>query len=67
MTTTKTGTVKFIKKDKGFGFIIDNETNNEVFVHVTNCKSEIRSGDQVKYDEVMGKKGTQALNVELLS
>jgi cold shock CspA family protein len=55
MTTTKTGIVKFMKEDKGFGFIIDDETG-----------TNITKGDKVKFEEVTSKKGTQALNVELV-
>ena len=29
----KTGKVKFYNAEKGFGFIIDNETSKDVFVH----------------------------------
>jgi CspA family cold shock protein len=66
MTTIRTGIVKFMKEDKGFGFIIDDETGNNIFVHISNCKTKITKGDKVKFDEVTAKKGTQALNVELL-
>jgi CspA family cold shock protein len=62
-TTMKTGTVKFFKKDKGYGFIIDDESQTEVFVHITNCKGDINSDDRVTFDITQGKKGDQATNV----
>ncbi|WP_339752935.1 cold shock domain-containing protein, partial [Algoriphagus aquimarinus] len=30
-----TGTVKFYNEAKGFGFIVDDESQSEVFVHAT--------------------------------
>lgn len=55
-----------MKEERGFGFIVDDETGINIFVHVTNCKTKIAKGDKVRFDEVTSKKGTQALNVELI-
>ncbi|GJM60725.1 MULTISPECIES: cold-shock protein [Persicobacter] len=60
----KKGTVKFFNDDKGFGFIIDEETKQEYFVHVTGCTEEIREGDDVEYELTEGRKGLNAINVK---
>ena len=39
------GTVKFFNTAKGFGFIKDEESKNEYFVHVTNLQMCIRDSD----------------------
>lgn len=47
------GTVKFFNTVKGFGFIKNNETNDEVFVHITalnNNVKELNEGQQVTYE-----------------
>lgn len=59
-----TGTVKFFNESKGFGFITNNETNKDIFVHVTNLDGlELNDGDNVEYDEAEGRKGMVAVNV----
>lgn len=40
-----TGTVKFLNESKGFGFIVDNSTQEEIFVHVTGLIDNVREGD----------------------
>ena len=59
----KTGTVKFFIEDKGFGFIIDDETNQEIFVHVSGTVDAIEKNDKVSYDVMEGKKGLNAVDV----
>jgi CspA family cold shock protein len=59
----KTGTVKFFNVAKGFGFIVTEGTNQEVFVHVTGLVDQIRDGDRVSFEEQEGKKGLNAVNV----
>lgn len=57
------GTVKFFKNDKGFGFIKDRETGNDVFVHITGTTEPIQEGDEVEFNVEQGKKGLNAVNV----
>jgi cold shock protein len=59
----KKGKVKFFNASKGYGFIIDEESQEEVFVHVTGVESEIQKDDDVTYDVIEGKKGLNAINV----
>lgn len=64
---TMTGTVKFFNESKGFGFITDDETGRDVFVHVSNLNGlELRDGQNVEYDEEQGKKGIIAVNVNII-
>jgi len=60
------GTVKFFNDSKGFGFITEEGSNKEYFVHVTGLVDEIREGDTVEFDIEEGKKGLNAVNVSVL-
>lgn len=59
------GTVKFFNNTKGFGFIVDSSTSEEIFVHVSGLIDDIREGDTVTFDTQRGKKGMNAVNVKL--
>ena len=58
------GTVKFFDESKGFGFIIDDESKTEYFVHVTGLIDEINEGDSVEFELQEGRKGLNAINVK---
>lgn len=58
----KKGVVKFFNETKGFGFI-KAEDGEEIFVHVTGLKSEIRENDLVTFEVEKGRKGLNAVNV----
>ena len=60
----KTGTVKFFNVSKGYGFIKDDESGQEVFVHATGLVDQIRQDDKVSFDITEGKKGVNAVNVK---
>ncbi|WP_339699110.1 cold shock domain-containing protein [uncultured Marixanthomonas sp.] len=60
------GTVKFFNESKGFGFITEEGTNKEHFVHATGLIDEIREEDEVEFDLKEGKKGLNAVNVRVL-
>lgn len=61
----KTGTVKFFNNSKGFGFIKDDETGKEFFVHVSGLVDQIKENDQVTFEVTEGRKGPNAVNVKL--
>ena len=58
------GTVKFFNTDIGFGFIKDDNSNTEYFVHVTGLVDQINEGDAVEFELQEGKKGLNAVNVK---
>jgi CspA family cold shock protein len=61
------GTVKFFNESKGYGFITNDDTGKDIFVHVTGLNGEtINEGDKVEYVEEEGRKGMTAAQVTLL-
>lgn len=60
----KTGVVKFFNTEKGFGFIKDDETGKDVFVHKTGLVDNVREDDRVTYEMEDGRKGPNAVNVQ---
>ena len=61
-----TGTVKFFNDSKGFGFITEEGTEKEHFVHISGLVDEIREGDNVEFELTEGKKGLNAVNVKVI-
>jgi len=62
----KKGTVKFFNESKGFGFISEEDSNNEYFVHVSGLVDKIQEGDAVEFELKEGKKGLNAVNVKIV-
>lgn len=62
----KTGTVKFFNMEKGFGFIVQDDTSEEIFVHQSGLIDEIRENDKVEFDVEQGRKGLNAVNVKVV-
>jgi CspA family cold shock protein len=62
-----TGTVKWFKDDKGFGFITREDGESDVFVHHSAIQGEgfktLMEGDRVEFDVVQGQKGPAAENL----
>ncbi|MGS2764074.1 cold-shock protein [Sinomicrobium sp. M5D2P9] len=62
-----TGTVKFFNESKGYGFITNDETGRDIFVHVTGLKGvELKDGDKVEYVEQEGRNGMVAAQVQVI-
>ncbi len=59
------GTVKFYNEFKGFGFIKEDDSSKEYFVHSSGLKENIKENDVVTFDLEQGKKGLNAVNVRL--
>ncbi|NER13083.1 cold shock domain-containing protein [Leptobacterium flavescens] len=63
-----TGTVKFFNESKGYGFITNDETGKDIFVHVTGLNGvELKDGDKVEYVEEEGRKGMVAASVQVIN
>ncbi|GLB53454.1 cold-shock protein [Neptunitalea chrysea] len=62
-----TGTVKFFNESKGFGFITNDETGKDIFVHITALKGiTLQDGNKVEYVEEEGRKGLVAAKVRII-
>jgi CspA family cold shock protein len=61
-----TGTVKFFNDAKGFGFIVEDGSKKEHFVHISGLIDEVREGDAVEFELQEGKKGLNAVNVKVI-
>ena len=62
----KNGTVKFFNESKGFGFVIENDSKEEYFLHVSGLIDEVREGDAVEFDLKEGRKGLNAVDVRVI-
>jgi len=61
----KEGTVKFFNHSKGFGFIKETGSDQDIFVHQSGLIDEIDENDQVTFETEQGKKGLNAVNVKI--
>jgi len=63
-----TGKIKFYNKDKGYGFIIQDDGGQDLFLHNSSLidKVQLDSGYEVEYDIERGKQGLEARNVIVL-
>lgn len=61
------GVVKFYNSNKGYGFIIEEKSKDEFFVHASGLSGKrIKEGDVVSFKKETGKKGETAVDVEVL-
>jgi CspA family cold shock protein len=66
-----TGTVKWFNTTKGFGFIVPDQGNADVFVHISAVEKAglraLKEGQSVDYELVTERGKTSAANLKLLS
>ncbi len=60
----KKGKVSFFDSSKGFGFIIDNDSQEKYFVHVSGMTEEVGENDKVSFELERGLKGMNAVRVK---
>ena len=66
-TETREGKVKFFNSEKGFGFITEDGTETDYFVHISGIKEEtLNQDDEVSFELVEGRKGLNAVSVKLI-
>lgn len=61
-----TGKVKFFNKTKGFGFISEETTQKDIFVHVTGLIDRVQDNDPVMFDVIEDTRGKKAVEVKLI-
>lgn len=62
----KEGKVKFFNTTKGFGFITPDDGTADVFVHESGLSSKIKDNDRVQFETERGKKGINAVRVQVI-
>ena len=62
------GKVKWFNSKKGYGFITDDETNKDIFLHVSELENSklrvLKEEQKIKYDIKEEKSKLQAINVK---
>jgi len=61
------GIVRWFNEKKGYGFIAQNESEEDVFLHFSNVKKykKVKEGDEVVFNLEKGEKGKRAIEVDL--
>lgn len=61
------GTVKWFSNSKGYGFILPDDGNEEVFAHFSSIVMDgyksLKQGQKVEFEINQGPKGLQASNI----
>ena len=59
-----TGTVKFFLDRKGFGFIVHDDTKEEIFIHVSGLIDKVKAEDKVSFEMIEDERGKKANQVK---
>jgi len=62
-----TGTVKWFSNTKGYGFILTDDNNEDIFAHFSSIEMDgyktLKQGQQVEFDLAEGPKGLTAAHI----
>lgn len=61
----KTGIVTFFS-EKGYGFITEDQSKENVFFHSNNCIDQIKKGNKVSFEKERSPKGFSAINIKIV-
>jgi CspA family cold shock protein len=64
----KVGKVKFFNHSKGFGFITEDVSGTDYFIHISHLTNnlQLRDGDSVSFDVQTTERGLNAINVKII-
>jgi len=61
----KSGTITFFS-EKGYGFITEDQTKENVFFHNNNCSEPVKKGNRVSFEKEKSAKGFSAIDIQLI-
>ena len=61
-----TGVVKWFNAEKGYGFITEDRSKENVFFHQNNAREILKKGHKVSFEKERSAKGFSAINIELV-
>ena len=61
----QSGIITFLS-DKGYGFITEDSTKDNIFFHENNCAHPVKKGNKVSFDKERSPKGFSAVNIQLI-
>ena len=61
----KTGIVTFFS-EKGYGFITEDKSKENIFFHSNNCEEMIKKGNKVSFEIEKSPKGLSAIDIKLV-
>jgi len=64
--TIMQGIIKFYNESKGYGFITDDESKKDYFVHSTGLQDKVQNNDKVTFELAEGKRGLMAVEVKVI-
>lgn len=67
-TNLKTGTIKWFSAEKGYGFIVRDDGQADIFVHASGVRygKKLNQGDRVEFEITNGQRGPKAVHVRVM-